>query len=197
MRMHLLRSVALTAVLVALCGVAYPLAGLAVGQGIFHAQANGSLVGGTTASSLIGQPWTVNGKIDPRWFQGRPDAFNPLSLNGTAGSSGAANLGPRSSKLVSAVQALVAAWHAVGVNPTADLVTTSGSGLDPDIAPADAYVQVPMVAAARHLPASVVRSLVSSQVHGAQLGFLGAPYVNVLALNEALAAYVAAHPSGR
>jgi len=194
---HLRRAVVLTFALLVVCGLAYPLAGLAVAQGAFHAQANGSVVDHGAASSLIGQPWTTNGKIDPKWFQGRPDAFNPLWLNGTPGTSGAASLGPRSSALVSAVQALVAAWHAVGVNPTADLVTTSGSGLDPDISRAGAMVQVAMVARARGLPVRVVHALVAAHVHGAQFGFLGAPYVNVLDLNEALAVYASSHPTAR
>jgi K+-transporting ATPase ATPase C chain len=124
------------------------------------------------------------------WFNGRPDADNPLSLNGTSGESAAANYGPRSEVLVKIVQTLIAEWHAVGVTPTEDLVTTSGSGLDPDISPIDARVQITMVATARHLPVSAVTDLVRSQVHGAQWGFLGAPYVNLLSLNEALARLV-------
>jgi K+-transporting ATPase ATPase C chain len=110
-------------------------------------------------------------------------------LNGTAGGSGASNLGPRSKTLVSDVQAMIAEWKAVGIDdPTQDLVTTSGSGIDPDITQADALVQIPMIAKARDIAPSVLRRLVASQTHGPQLGFLGGSYINVLQLNEALAA---------
>jgi K+-transporting ATPase ATPase C chain len=195
MRLHLLRSLALTVVLMVLVGVAYPLAGWALSQVAFHAQANGSL--GANGSSLIGQPWGNGTAINPNWFNGRPDADNPLALNGAAGESGAANLGPRSRALASDVAALVAQWRAVGVaHPTADLVTSSGSGLDPDISPADALVQVPMLERSRGLSAATLDALVASQVHGAQFGFLGASYVNVLALNEALARLVGSPANG-
>lgn len=187
---HLRRSLIITVVLLVLTAVVYPLAGLAVSQLAFKHQADGSI--GANGSSLIGQPWNNGKGIDPDWFNGRPDADNPLELNGTAGESGAANLGPRSEVLVTDVAALVAEWRAVGVTPTADLVTTSGSGLDPDIAPADARVQIDMVARARHLSVGAVSALVTSQVHDAQWGFLGEPYVNVLSLNEALARLVTA-----
>jgi K+-transporting ATPase ATPase C chain len=203
MATHLYRSVVLVAIALLVCGGLYNVAGWALTQAAFHSQANGSVDG--NGSTLIGQPWSVrttcstviNGttyssvptipRIDPMWFQGRPDCDNPLELNGTAGSSGAANLGPKSSVLVSVVQQLVKAWHRVGVNPTGDLVTSSGSGIDPDISQQDALVQIPMVAKARHLSPALLRSLVYSHTAGAQYGFLGAPYVNVLALNEALA----------
>ncbi len=82
---------------------------------------------------------------------------------------------------------LVAYWKARGVNPTPDLVTTSGSGYDPDISQQDALVQIPMVSNATGIPASVLKHLVISQTHGAELGFLGTSYINVLQLNEALA----------
>jgi K+-transporting ATPase ATPase C chain len=88
---------------------------------------------------------------------------------------------------------MIAEWQKVGVNPTPDLVTTSGSGLDPDISPLDAQVQIPMVAKARHLSQAVLRTLVSEHTNSAQLGFLGASYVNVLELNVALAALAASH----
>ena len=84
-------------------------------------------------------------------------------------------------------QKLIAYWKARGVNPTPDLVTTSGSGLDPDITPQDAYAEIPMVSRATGVSPSRLRSLISQQTQGMPLGFLGSPYVNVLQLNEALA----------
>lgn len=193
---QVVRSVILALVLFVICGVAYPLAGVAFSAAVFHSQANGSVA--KNGSTSIGQPWSnltaAHPSIDPRWFQGRPDPDNPLGLQypgGTmaSGSSTQSNLGPRSQVLVNDVAAMVALWKKVGVSdPTTDLVTTSGSGLDPDITPQDALVQVPMVAKARHVSSSTLRALISKQTVGAQLGFLGQPYINVLQLNEALAA---------
>ena len=143
-------------------------------------------------------------------FQGRPDALGPyagslkpVAAGGTtrsqannipgkpgvlnSGDSGATNLGPRSKVLLSNTQALVAYWKARGVNPTPDLVTTSGSGYDPDISQQDALVQIPMVSQATGLSPSVLQRLVISQTQGAELGFLGTSYIDVLQLNEALA----------
>lgn len=116
-----------------------------------------------------------------------PGGDNPLVANGNSGQSGATNLGPRSKTLLDNTKALVAYWHARGVDPTPDLVTTSGSGLDPDITPQDAYVQIPMVAKATGISPARLRQLIGSQVHAAQLGFLGSDYIVVLQLNEALA----------
>jgi K+-transporting ATPase ATPase C chain len=193
---QLVRSIVLTVVLFVICGVAYPLIGVAVSQAAFHGQANGSIA--KDGSTLIGQPWSnltaTHPSINPMWFQGRPDPDNPLGLQypggaPASGSSAQSNLGPRSQVLVNDVAALVALWKAAGVsNPTPDLVTTSGSGVDPDITPQDALVQVPMVAKARHLSPSVLRALIAKQTVGPQLGFLGQSYINVLQLNEALAA---------
>jgi K+-transporting ATPase ATPase C chain len=197
MRSHLVRSVLLTVVLLVLCGACYNAAGWALAQAAFRHQADGSLT--ANGSTLIGQPWSAlsNGvpTIDPRWFQGRPDADNPLELDGQPGTSGAANLGPRSSVLVGDVQALVAAWRAVGiVHPTPDLVTTSGSGVDPNITPADATVQLPMVLRARpYLTRAELDALIARQTVGRQLGFLGSPYLVVLQLNEGLQALAAQH----
>jgi K+-transporting ATPase ATPase C chain len=192
---HLRRSLVLTAVMLVLTAVIYPLAGLAVSQGLFAHQADGSI--GANGSSLIGQPWNNGTSINPMWFNGRPDADDPLVVNGVSGESGSASLGPHSLQLVKAVQTLIAEWHAVGVDPTEDLVTTSGSGLDPDIAPEDALVQIPMVARVRDLPVAELTQLVHEQTHGAQFGFLGAPYVVVLSLNEALARLVLAEHGDR
>jgi len=167
------RSAAISAVFFVLLGLAYPLAETAIGQGLFARQANGSLT--AHGSILVGQSWA-----GARWFHGRPDADNPMA-------TGAANLGPRSKVLVKAVRQQIMLLQKAGVTPTADLVTTSGSGVDPDISPADAYAQVNAVAQARGLPVAAVRQLVSVHIDQPQLGFLGSSYINVLQLNEALA----------
>src|SRR5580692_10234991 len=112
---------------------------------------------------------------------------NPLVANGTAGGSGATNLGPRSQELVDYTQILIRYWQARGVSPTSDLVTTSGSGLDPDITPQDAQAEIPMVSRTTGISAATLQHLLSQQTNGMELGFLGSPYVNVLQLNEALA----------
>jgi len=153
-------------------GLAYPLAETGIGQAFFSRQANGSLT--PDGSTLVGQAWT-----GPMWFQGRPDADNPMATGGT-------NLGPRSEVLVQAVRKQLALLRREGITPTADLVTTSGSGVDPDISPADAYAQVDAVAQARGLPAAAVRRLVAEHIVSPQFGFLGSAYINVLQLNEAL-----------
>ena len=113
---------------------------------------------------------------------------NPLVANGVSGESGATNLGPRSQTLLDNTKQLIAYWHALGVdNPTPDLVTTSGSGYDPDITPQDAIVQIPMVAKATGIAPAALRALISKHTNSAQLGFLGSKYIVVLQLNEALA----------
>jgi K+-transporting ATPase ATPase C chain len=101
--------------------------------------------------------------------------------------TGGSNLGPRSKVLVKDVQQQIAALKKAGITPTPDLVTTSGSGVDPDIAPIDAYAQVNAVAKARSIPVATLRHLVATHISGPELGFLGSSYVNVLQLNEALA----------
>jgi K+-transporting ATPase ATPase C chain len=176
-------------------GFVYAFAGTGVAQVLFKFQANGSIT--ANGSTLIGQNWT-----SPKFFHGRPDdagpyaanakthasgGDNPLVANGFSGESGATSLGPRSKVLLADTQALVAYWHSMGVNPTPDLVTTSGSGYDPDISPQDALVQIPMVAKATGLSATALTKLINNQAHGAQFGFLGASYIDVLQLNEALA----------
>ena len=169
---NLRRAFLISAVFFVLLGLAYPLAATGIGQAFFARQANGSLT--ADGSLLVGQNWT-----GPRWFHGRPDADNPMATGGT-------NLGPRSKILVKSAAEQIAALKKEGITPTPDLVTTSGSGVDPDISPADAYAQVNAVAKAGELPVSLVRHLVASQVQQPQLGFLGSPYINVLGLNEAL-----------
>jgi potassium-transporting ATPase KdpC subunit len=174
---------------------AYAYLGTGLSQLAFKSKADGSIT--TGGSTLIGQNWT-----SPRWFHGRPDdagpyaadpkehvsgGDNPLVANGVAGESGATNLGPRSSVLLSNTRELVQYWHKLGVDPTPDLVTTSGSGYDPDIAPQDAVVQIPMVSRATGIGPAALRKLIQQQTHGEQWGFLGSSYIVVLQLNEALA----------
>ncbi len=191
-------------VLTVLTGVLYPLGVMGIGQLVFPAQANGSLVsadGRVVGSSLLGQAFTdAQGNPLPQWFQPRPSAaadpnnkdpnnkddpgYNPLF-------SGPSNLGPSNPDLIASIQARRAAVAAFdGVPPASvppDAVTASGSGLDPDISPAYAYEQVNRVARARGLDPGVVRALVAVHVQGRTLGILGQPRVDVLELNMALA----------
>jgi K+-transporting ATPase ATPase C chain len=178
-------------VLTVITGIVYPLAVTGIAQAAFSHQANGSLVhdnGKVVGSSLIGQNFDIvkNGKDtgnpDPKWFQPRPSAggYDPLV-------SGASNLGPNNPDLVKSIKerkAAVAAFD--GVNPKdvpPDALTASGSGLDPDISPANAERQVARVAQARGLPAEQVRAVLARHVAGRLLGLIGEPHVNVLALN--------------
>jgi K+-transporting ATPase ATPase C chain len=197
MLVHLRRSVTMAAICLVFFGFVYALAGTGVAQLFFRGQADGSIT--ANGSTLIGQNWS-----SPKWFHGRPDdtgpyaanpkskpavpgGDNPLMANGNSGQSGASNLGPRSKVLLTNTKALVAYWHNLGVNPTPDLVTTSGSGYDPDITPADALVQIPMVSQATGIAPSALRALIAKETNGAEWGFLGSSYINVLQLNEALA----------
>lgn len=193
---HLRRSFVMAVICMLVFGFLYAFAGTGVAQLLFKSQADGSI--GPDGSTLIGQNWTGRD-----WFHGRPDdagpyaanpksgvsgGDNPLVANGVDGESGATNLGPRSKTLVADTKALVAYWHRLGVaHPTPDLVTTSASGYDPDISPADALVQVPMVAKATGISPARLRRLIASETHGAEWGFLGSSYIDVLELNEALA----------
>ncbi len=194
MLVNLRRSVVLSVLLLVVV-FAYALAGTGVSQLFFPYQANGSIT--SHGSTLIGQNWTST-----RFFHGRPDDFgpyaadpakgipggdNPLVANGVPGESGATNLGPRSKVLLADTKALVAWWRSHGVDPTPDLVTTSGSGLDPDITPADARAQIPMITRSTGIPASRLEALIRRHTHGAELGFLGSSYIDVLRLNEGLA----------
>jgi potassium-transporting ATPase KdpC subunit len=171
---HLRPAFGLTIFFFILLGLAYPLVETGIGQGLFSHQANGSLT--ANGSTLVGQKWQ-----GPKWFQGRPDSDNPMSTGGT-------NLGPRSKELVMAVEQQVLLLKKEGITPTPDLVTTSGSGVDPDITAVDAYAQVNAVAKARGLTVATVKHLVATQIQQPQFGFLGSQYINVLQLNEALAA---------
>jgi K+-transporting ATPase ATPase C chain len=179
MLLHLRRSIVASLILLVLCGLDFPLAGTGLSQLLFKHQADGSLT--ADGSTLIGQTWT-----GPRWFQGRPDGTVVTKGPGGVVVSGTNQPGPRSKTLEQAVAKQTAQLKKEGIVPTNDLVTTSGSLLDPDIAPADAYAQVDAVASARRLPISTVRRLVASHVRTRELGFLGGDYVDVLELNMAL-----------
>ena len=170
----------------AITGLLYPLAVTGIAQLLFPASANGNLIetgGDTMGSALIGQPFS-----DPKYFWGRISATTPFPYN-AQGSTGS-NLGPTNPALLDQVKARLTALQAAdpvqkGPIPV-DLVTASGSGLDPEISPAAAEYQVERVARARHMSESTVRALVSKYTTGRQLGFLGEPRVNVLELNLAL-----------
>ena len=205
------RSIISILVMTAVFGFVYMLAGTGISQLLFSHQADGSIT--TNGSTLIGQDWSVTkcpGHPEGSCvFHGRPDdtgpyaavvcapgaknctpssgGDNPLVASRVSGQSGASNLGPRSKVLLANTKQLIAYWKGLGVdNPTPDLVTTSGSGLDPDISPADATVQIPMVSGATGIPASQLQALIKDQTHRAQWGFLGGRYINVLQLNQAL-----------
>ena len=167
-------------------GLLYPLAVTGVAQTAFPRQANGSLItqgGKTVGSELIGQSFT-----EPGHFWGRPSATAPYPYNGAA--SGGANQGPLNPALIDAVKARIAALRAADPSNDApfpvDLVTASGSGLDPHISPAAAEYQVERVARARRLDPGVVRELVARHRSEAQFGLFGDARVNVLTLNLAL-----------
>jgi potassium-transporting ATPase KdpC subunit len=176
-------------------GLAYPLGITGIAQVLFPHQANGSLIekdGKVIGSTLIGQNFTSD-----KYFHGRPsattepdpkDATKTIAVPYAADNSTGSNLGPTSKALIQRVQGDAAKLHKE--NPTVpvpvDLVTTSASGLDPDITPAAAYFQVPRVAKARNLPEEAIKALVADHVEGRLLGVIGEPHVNVLNLNLAL-----------
>jgi K+-transporting ATPase ATPase C chain len=174
------------ALLTALTGLAYPLLVTGIAQAVFPAQAAGSLVlrdGRAVGSSLIGQQFS-----DPKHFWGRPSATLPMPYN--ASGSGGSNLGPLNPALRDAVQARIAALRAADPGNTApvpiDLVTASGSGLDPHTSVAGALYQAARVARLRGLPLAQVLQLIDQHAEGRMFGVLGEPRVHVLQLNLAL-----------
>jgi K+-transporting ATPase ATPase C chain len=201
---QLRRSAVFCLICLVLFGLVFPLLGVGLSQLFFKHQADGSIT--ANGSTLIGQNWSdtkcPGHALGSCVFQGRPDDLgpyasatlspaehpgdDPLVANGAAGESGATNLGPHSAELEKYTKELIAYWQKRGVSPTSDLVTTSGSGIDPDITPADATAEIPMVSRATGLSGSVLQHLITQQTQGAELGFLGSPYIDVLQLNEAL-----------
>lgn len=183
MKKNLLTAVRMTIVTTVLLGLIYPLVVYGLAQLFFRDKANGQLIrrgDQVIGSKIIGQPFSSD-----RYFHSRPSAAG----NGyDAGSSGGSNLGPTNSKLIARVNGDADTLHKENARTPVpvDLVTTSGSGLDPDITPAAAYFQVPRVAKARGTNERELRALVESHIEGRQLGFLGEPRVNVLELNLAL-----------
>jgi potassium-transporting ATPase KdpC subunit len=182
-------------VLTLITGLAYPLAMTGIAGAIFPNQAQGSLIekdGKVIGSALIGQEWK-----EDKYFHGRPsatlapdpaDSTKTISAPYNAANSGGSNLGPTSKALADRLKEDVEKLKAENPNAAVpvDLVTTSGSGLDPDISPEAALFQVPRIAKARNLPEDRVRQLVTDNTKGRLAGLLGEPRVNVLALNLAL-----------
>src|SRR5271168_1715115 len=180
MRRHLVTAVLYTVVTTVIFGLIYPFVVTGLAQLLFHDKANGQLLyknGELVGSRIIGQPFSA-----PQYFHSRPSAAG----NGyDAANSGGSNYAPTNKKLIDRVSGDVAALQTEhpGSDVPVDLVTASGSGLDPDISLAAADFQVNRIAAQRHLSDNTVRKLISQHTEGRQLGFLGEPRVNVLLLN--------------
>ncbi|WP_407120011.1 K(+)-transporting ATPase subunit C [Bradyrhizobium sp. STM 3561] len=188
-------AIVLLLVLTAITGLAYPLAMTAIAGALFPAQAQGSLIekdGKVIGSALIGQEFK-----DDKYFHGRPsatlapdpnDSTKTVAAPYNAANSGGSNLGPTSKALADRLKEDVDKLKTENPNAQVpvDLVTTSASGLDPDISPEAAEFQVPRVAKARNMPQDAVKQIVAANVQGRLLGLMGEPRVNVLALNLAL-----------
>ncbi|HEY3831761.1 MAG TPA: K(+)-transporting ATPase subunit C [Acidimicrobiia bacterium] len=194
MQRQLVTGLLMTIALTVLLGLVYPLAVTGASELLFNHEANGSLVkdkaGTVVGSSLIGQQFVdAKGNPEPRYFQPRPsDSLDsPYNANGSA----ASNLGPSNPKLLAAVEADAKAYRAFNGLPAnyavpVDAVTSSGSGLDPDISPANARLQAARVAKARGLTLAQVMGIVHQHTSDRALGFIGEPVVNVLDVNLAL-----------
>jgi K+-transporting ATPase ATPase C chain len=195
MLQHIRPAIVMIICMTVITGLAYPLAMTGIAQAVFHRQANGSLIekdGKVIGSALIGQNF-----VDEKYFHGRLSATTDTDPNDAtktvpapynAGNSSGSNLGPTSKALVDRVKEDTAKLAAENPNAPVpvDLVTTSASGLDPDITPAAALFQVPRVAKARGLAEDRVRQLVEAHIAGRIVGIIGEPHVNVLQLNMAL-----------
>jgi potassium-transporting ATPase KdpC subunit len=186
MRTLLRPAIVLFVLLTVLTGLIYPLLVTGIAQVVFPQQANGSLImkdGQAIGSELIGQPFD-----DPKYFWGRLSATGPVPYNAAASSG--SNLGPTNPALIDEVQGRIDALKAADPSNTqpipVDLVTSSGSGLDPHISIAAALYQAPRVAKARGLDVAKVQALITQYTEDRQLGILGEPRVNVLQLNLAL-----------
>ena len=186
MRAQLRPAIIMLVLLTVIAGLLYPLAVTGLAQVLFPQQANGSLIvkdGKPIGSALIGQPFD-----DPKYFWGRLSATSPFPYNAAASSG--SNLGPTNPALITEVQGRIDALKAADPSNTqpipVDLVTSSGSGLDPNLSPAAAMYQVPRVARARGLSEDQIRQLVNQFTEDRQFGLLGEPRVNVLKLNLAL-----------
>ncbi|MGB2671336.1 MAG: potassium-transporting ATPase subunit KdpC [Candidatus Acidiferrum sp.] len=182
MKQHLRTAILMTLVTTMVFGILYPLAVTGLGQLFFPAQANGGMIvdnGQIVGSRLIGQPFSAAWYFHPR-PSGAGNGYDPVAPGG-----GASNLGPTNRQLMDRVKGDVEKLHLE--NPGAaipvDMVTTSASGLDPDISPGDAEFQIPRVARERHMSETDLRALVAKHTLGRQFGLFGEPRVNVLALN--------------
>jgi len=184
MKKNFVTAVLYTIVTTVLLGLVYPLVVTGIAHVLFRDKANGQLItrkGATIGSRIIGQPFTGAAYFHPRPSNAGTNGYDPTNSSGS-------NLGPTNQKLVDRVNTAAASLKAEnpGKPVPVDLVTTSGSGLDPNITPAGADFQVPRVAKARGIPEAELRKLVEEHISPRQLGFLGEPRVNVLELNLAL-----------
>ena len=185
---HLRSAVLMVVVLTLLFGIVYPLLMTGISQALFPAQANGSLVR-DSAGNVIGSAILAQSFTQPQYFHPRPSAAGSDGYD--ASSSGASNLGPTNQKLIDTVRDRTDAYRqenglAADAAVPVDAVTASASGLDPDVSPANALLQVGRVARARGMPEDQVRALVQQSTEGRTLGIFGEPRVNVLKLNLAL-----------
>jgi potassium-transporting ATPase KdpC subunit len=190
---HIVPAVLFTVVTIVVFGLIYPMVVWLIGTIAFPFQANGSLIkddkGVVVGSTLIGQLFTK-----PQYFQGRPSAAGKNGYDPTQ--TGGTNLAPTSKKLIDSVAAAVSALKKANPDASGDippeLVTSSASGIDPDISPEGAYYQIPRIAKARGVSQDAIRAIVDAHVQGRTFGILGEPHVNVFELNRALDAAPAA-----